>query len=162
MIFFFQDVLVRKARLFTALRIGFLVFSVVWIGGWAQAQISVVNVFTFSGALLGGSFRWEPFLLDPLIFILWCATAVSLRFWGRGLVWGWLCPFGSLQELINQVGRRLGVRQISIPFHWHERLWPIKYIIFLGLFAISLHEIATAERFAEVEPFKTAVLLRFQ
>src|SRR5262249_30208471 len=28
--------------------------------------------------------------------------------------------------------------------------------------AISLHEIATAERFAEVEPFKTAVLLRFQ
>lgn len=162
LIFFFQDVLVKKAKLFTALRVGYLLFSVVWIGGWAQAQLSVVNVFTFAGAFTSGEFRWEQFLLEPLIFILWCATAVSLLFWGRGPFCGWLCPFGALQELLNHLGRRLGVRQLTIPFHWHERLWPIKYIIFLGLFGISLHDIATAEQFAEVEPFKTTVLLRFQ
>ncbi len=162
LIFFFQDILVRRAKLFTALRIGYLLFSVVWIGGWAQAQLSVVNVFTFADAFTSGEFRWEQFLLEPLIFILWCATAVSLLFWGRGPFCGWLCPFGSLQELLNQLARRIGIRQVNIPFHWHERLWPIKYIIFLGLFGISLHDIATAEQFAEVEPFKTAVLLRFQ
>ena len=162
LIFFFQDVLVKKAKFFTALRIGYLLFSVIWIGGWAQAQLSVVNVFTFAGAFASGEFRWEQFLLEPLIFILWCATAVSLLFWGRGPFCGWLCPFGSLQELLNQLARRIGIRQLTIPFHWHERLWPLKYIIFLGLFGVSLHEIATAERLAEVEPFKTVVLLRFQ
>ncbi len=162
LIFFFQDILVKKARFFTALRIFYLLFSVIWIGGWAQAQLSVVNVFTFAGAFASGGFRWEQFLLEPLIFILWCATAVSLLFWGRGPFCGWLCPFGSLQELLNQLARRIGIRQVTIPFHWHERLWPIKYIIFLGLFGVSLNEIATAERLAEVEPFKTVVLLRFQ
>ena len=160
LIFFFQDVLVKKTRLFTALRTGYLLFSVIWIGGFVQAQLSVVNVFTFTGALLSGSFHWEQFLLEPLIFILWCATAVSLLFWGRGPFCGWLCPFGSLQELLNHTARRIGIRQITIPFHWHERLWPLKYIIFLGLFGLSLNEIATAERFAEVEPFKTVVSLR--
>lgn len=160
LIFFFQDVLVKKPKFFTALRVGYLLFSVFWIGGWAQAQLSVVNVFTFTGALMDG-FHWEQFLLEPLIFILWCATAVSLLFWGRGPFCGWLCPFGSLQELLNQLARRIGISQITISFHWHERLWPIKYVIFLGLLGISLNEIALAERFAEVEPFKTAVLLRF-
>ncbi|MDY0873204.1 4Fe-4S binding protein [Dongia rigui] len=161
LIFFFQDELVKKGKLFTYLRVGYLVFSVVWIGGWAQAQLSVVNVLTFTGALVSGGFRWEQFLLEPLIFILWCATAVSLLFWGRGPFCGWLCPFGSLQELLNHLARRIGIRQIAIPFHWHERLWPIKYIIFLGLFGLSLNEFALAEQFAEVEPFKTVVLLRF-
>jgi NosR/NirI family nitrous oxide reductase transcriptional regulator len=161
LIFFFQDVLVKKAKFFTALRVGYLIFSVVWIGGWAQAQLSVVNVLTFTGAFFSGQFRWEQFLLEPLIFILWCATAVSLLFWGRGPFCGWLCPFGSLQELLNNLARRLGIRQITVPFHWHERLWPIKYIIFLALFGLSLNEFALAEQFAEVEPFKTAVLLRF-
>lgn len=160
LIFFFQDWLVKRPKLFTRLRTAYLVFSVVWIGGYAQAQLSVVNVLTFVNALLSG-FRWDFFLLEPLIFILWCATAVSLLFWGRGPFCGWLCPFGSLQELLNKVARRLGIRQITIRFSWHERLWPLKYILFLGLFALSLNEMALAEQFAEVEPFKTVVLLRF-
>lgn len=162
LIFFFQDVLVKKPKFFTALRVAYLIFSVVWLGGFTGAQLSVVNVFTFTGSLLSGSFRWEQFLLEPLIFILWCATAVSLLFWGRGPFCGWLCPFGSAQELINELAKRLHIRQINIPFHWHERLWPLKYVLFLGLFGLSLKEIALAERFAEVEPFKTAVMLHFQ
>jgi NosR/NirI family nitrous oxide reductase transcriptional regulator len=160
LIFFFQDVLVRKPRLFTRLRIGFLLFSVVWLGFYAGAQLSVVNVLTFTNSLTQG-FRWEFFLLEPLIFILWSATAAALLFWGRGAFCGWLCPFGALQELTNQIARRLGVRQLTIPFPWHERLWPIKYIIFLGLFGLSLSNLALAERLAEVEPFKTTILLHF-
>jgi NosR/NirI family transcriptional regulator, nitrous oxide reductase regulator len=45
-----------------------------------------------------------------------------------------------------------------VPWWLHERLWPIKYIIFLGLFGVSLYSLAIAEQRAEVEPFKTAII----
>ena len=75
--------------------------------------------------------------MDPLVFILWFAVAAGLLFWGRG-AFGWLCPFGALQELTNHLGRRLGVPQLKVPWGLNERLWPLKYVIFLGLFGLSL------------------------
>lgn len=160
LIFFFQDWLVKHPVLFARLRTGFLLFSVLWLGLYAKAQLSVVNVLTFTNSVLNG-FRWETFLLDPLIFILWSATAVTLLFWGRGGYCGWLCPFGALQELLNHGAKRLGVRQYVVPFYLHERLWALKYLLFLAIFGISLGDMAIAEQAAEVEPFKTVVLLRF-
>ncbi len=160
LIFFFQDWLVKRPKLFRRLRLGFLAYTVVWIGGYAEAQLSVVNVLTFTHSLMT-QFRWDFFLVDPLIFILWCATAVSLLFWGRGVYCGWLCPMGALQEILSTIAKRLGIRQVTLKFAAHERLWAFKYVFFLGLFALSLKSVATAERFAEIEPFKTVWLLHF-
>ncbi len=160
LIFFFQDWLVKRPVLFERVRTAFLLFSILWLGLYAKAQLSVVNVFTFVNTLFTG-FRWDFFLLEPLIFMLWCAVAVALLFWGRGAYCGWLCPFGALQEVLNHTARRFGVRQYSVPFAWHERLWPIKYILFLGLFGVSLGNMALAEQLSEIEPFKTVVLLHF-
>lgn len=159
-ILFFQDALARRPKLLHWVRRGYLVFTVVFLGGYALAQLSVVNVLTFVHALFEG-FRWELFLTDPLIFILWVFTAASILLWGRGVFCGWLCPFGALQELINELARRFKVPQYELPFAVHERLWAIKYIILLVLFGVSLESMATAERLAEVEPFKTAITLRF-
>jgi NosR/NirI family nitrous oxide reductase transcriptional regulator len=159
-IFFFQDWLARRPRLTRWLRLGFLAFTLLWLGWWANAQLSVVNILALSNALVTG-FSWDYFLMDPLLFILWCAVAAALLFWGRGAFCGWLCPFGALQEFANLAARRLRVPQLSIPWAVHERLWPIKYIIFLGLFGLALHSLGTAEQAAEVEPFKTAIILKF-
>jgi NosR/NirI family nitrous oxide reductase transcriptional regulator len=160
MIFFFQNQLVRRPRLYTWVRRGFLLFTLVWLGWYANAQLSVVNVLTFSSSLITG-FSWEYFLTSPLIFILWSSVAAALLFWGRGPFCGWLCPFGALQELTNTVAKALRVPQIRVPWDLHERLWPIKYIIFLFLFGMSLYSIAFAEQLSEVEPFKTAIVLKF-
>lgn len=159
-LFFFQNVLVRYPRLTTWVRNGFLLFTLVWIGFYAQAQLSVVNVFVFANALIG-EFRWEYFLLEPLIFILWCSVAASLLFWGRGAYCGWLCPFGAFQELLNKLAKAVKIPQLAVPWGLHERLWPLKYLIFLALLGLSVYSLALAERLAEIEPFKTAIVLRF-
>src|SRR5690606_35241994 len=44
LIFFFQDVLVARARLFDRVRLAYLVATLFWLGWVAQAQLSVVNV----------------------------------------------------------------------------------------------------------------------
>lgn len=160
LIFFFQDWLVKREKLFDRIRLGFLAFTLVWLGWVMQAQLSVVNVLTFTTALRSG-FTWSSFLVDPLVFILWCSVAAALLFWGRGPFCGWLCPFGALQELSNRAAKALKVPQLKIAWRVHERLWPLKYIIFLVLFGVSLGSLAYAEMLAEVEPFKTAIILRF-
>ncbi|KHQ50079.1 NosR/NirI family protein [Mameliella alba] len=159
-IFFFQGIATRNARAFAILRNAYLVFTLVFVGWIANAQLSVVNILAVVNALFS-DFQWNTFLMDPLIFILWFAVAAALLFWARGAYCGWLCPFGALQELSNKIARRLGVPQVTLPWGLHERLWALKYVIFLGLFGLSLYSLELAERFAEVEPFKTAIILKF-
>lgn len=159
-IFFFQDVLVKRPKLFERIRLTYLAFTLLWLGWYEHAQLSVVNVLTFFQELRG-DFQWEHFLKDPLIFILWSSVAAALLFWGRGAYCGWLCPFGALQEWMNKIARALHVPQFKVPFGLHQRLWPIKYIIFLALLGVSFGSLALAERLAEIEPFKTAIILHF-
>ena len=155
-----EDWLVRYHKFVDWFRLGFLTFTLVFIGWITAAQLSVINILTFVGALLT-EFRWEFFLLEPLIFLLWGFVALALLFWGRGVFCGWLCPFGALQELLNRVAVRFKVPQYVLPFAINERLWAVKYMIFLGLFALSLGPVEMAGKMMEVEPFKTVIALKF-
>lgn len=159
-ILIFQNAVTARGQFYYRLRASFLIVTLLFLGVVANAQLSVVNVLTFFHAILSG-FRWELFLLDPMVFILWCFVAVSLLFWGRGVFCGWLCPFGALHELTNTIAQRLGVKQIDVPFGLHERLWMIKYVVFLAILAISLNSIMAAFTAAEIEPFKTAITMKF-
>ncbi|WP_408636006.1 4Fe-4S binding protein [Pseudophaeobacter flagellatus] len=159
-VFFFQFQSTMNARVFYWFRIGYLSFTLVFLGWYANAQLSVVNLMALASSLRSG-FTWDAFLMDPLVFIQWFAIAAALLFWGRGAYCGWLCPFGALQELTNKLARALKVPQWTLPWGLHERLWPVKYMIFLGLFGLSMVSMPLAETYAEVEPFKTAIILKF-
>lgn len=159
-VFFFQFQATMNARVFFWFRMSFLTFSLFFLGWYTNAQLSVVNLMALAGSLRSG-FTWDAFLMDPLVFIQWFAIAAALLFWGRGAYCGWLCPFGALQELTNRIGRAFKVPQITLPWGLHERLWPLKYMIFLGLFGLSIISIPLAEKYAEIEPFKTAIILKF-
>ena len=165
-VFMLQEWITCYPRAYKAFRICYLTFTFFWLGGYLGAhlsvngQLSVVNVLTFTNSLIHG-FNWNVFLMDPVIFILWCATAFGALMWNRGFFCGWLCPFGALQELTNFIAQKLGVKQLKLPFKVHERMTAIKYIIFLLLFGFSLYDMGLAEHLAEVEPFKTSIILKF-
>ncbi|MBN9672713.1 4Fe-4S binding protein [Roseibium aggregatum] len=161
LVFFFQMQVTRNERFTFWFRIAFLTFTLVWLGWMENAQLSVVNVLAFFSALTT-DFSWDAFLMDPLVFLLWFSVAAALLFWGRGAYCGWLCPFGALQELTNRLAKFCRIPQFEVPWGLHERLWPIKYMIFLVLFGLSLYSLDVAEHYAEVEPFKTAIILKFQ
>lgn len=158
-ILFLQDWLTRYRQLISTIRIAFLFYTVLFIGVYALAQLSVVNVLTFVHSVVR-DFRWETFLIEPLIFVLWSFVAVSLLLWGRGVFCGWLCPYGALQELVNKGAQRLRLPQLPLPSLVHERLVAVKYVILLALFGLSLQSLPDAVRYAEVEPFKTVFALR--
>ena len=75
-IFFFQRQVTRNARVYFWLRMGFLTATLVFLGWYANAQLSVVNLMALFGSLRTG-FAWDAFLLDPLVFILWFSVVAA-------------------------------------------------------------------------------------
>ncbi|THF67142.1 regulatory protein NosR [Pseudothauera nasutitermitis] len=136
------------------------VISIGYVGFHLMAQPSITQVLTWFHALLF-QWTWELFLTDPFIFLFWIFIIVTVFLWGRGLFCGWLCPFGSLSELLYKVGGAIGLKryQFKLPQALHDRLKWIKYAVFFGLLAVSVFSMTLAEMLAEVEPFKTTFLV---
>lgn len=132
----------------------------IFIGFYKMAAPSVTQLITVIHKFVG-NFNWDLFLLDPMIFILWWFIAISIILWGRGVFCGWLCPYGALTEFAYRIFHAIFPKKFryELPHKVHNKLVYLKYVIFLALLGISFYSMEMAERYAEVEPFKTAFLV---
>ena len=69
LILFAQEWITRRPRLWRTGRISFLLTTLIVLGWGLNGQLSVVQVIAFIHSLLTG-FRWETFLIEPVIFLL--------------------------------------------------------------------------------------------
>jgi NosR/NirI family nitrous oxide reductase transcriptional regulator len=131
-----------------------------FVGFDLMAQPSITQVLTLIHALL---FKWEwpLFLSDPFIFLFWWFIIITVFFWGRGMFCGWLCPYGTMTELLYKIAGKLGLKrwQKQLPKPLHDQLKWLKYLVFLVLLVASFHSLEFAEQLAEIEPFKTTFLV---
>lgn len=151
--------LAADTRRFRRFRLAYLLFTAGFIGYYAQAQLSIVNLTGVLQALAEG--RSLAFLLhDPMTVALWAFVIVSLLLWGRGTFCGWLCPFGALQELAGALARLTGVRQLRLGRLADAWLKRVKYLLLALVVAFAASGIAS-DTVVELEPFKTAITLNF-
>lgn len=141
-------------------RWAFLFYTLFFIGFYAQGQLSVVNIYTVLLSLRDG-FKVDLFLLDPVLFIIWSYTFITLFIWGRGVFCGWLCPFGALQEILSSLAKALKFPQIKIKEPIHHVLQKLKYLIIVGLSTLCFYDLGLAQTLSEIEPFKTSITLLF-
>jgi len=141
-------------------RTGYLLFTLVFIGWYAQGQLSVVNFVAVIQAVLAHQ-SLVFFLYDPMTVLLWAFAAVTFFVWGRGTFCGWLCPFGALQELVSKLTLRLGIRQLRVSTQLDARLKWLKYFILAGILLSACVSVTWSDRLVEVEPFKTSITLNF-
>jgi transcriptional regulator of nitric oxide reductase len=155
-----QAPIVSRARWLRWSRPAFLVFTLGFVGWYAQGQLSIVNLVALLQAAIAWR-SWAFFLYDPMTAILSVFTLATLLVWGRGTFCGWLCPFGALQDLVASVARRLGLPRVRPGPAADRALKRIKY----GALAVILVAAAVSARWSdplvEVEPFKTAITMRF-
>ncbi len=141
-------------------RTGYLLFTLCFVGWYAQGQLSIVN-FTAVIQALFAKRSLAFFLYDPMTVLLWLFVLVSFFLWGRGTFCGWLCPFGALQELISKLTVALGLKALRVSTQWDRRLKRVKYAV-LGVILVSACiSVGWSDRLVEVEPFKTSITLNF-
>lgn len=156
----FQKKLVAQQRRFAIFRNIYLLFTLFFIGWYAQGQLSIVNFTSVLQALIAGR-SLGFFLYDPMTVTLSAFVCIALVIWGRGTFCGWLCPFGALQEFTAKLGKLLKIPQIRLKPKTDKKLKRIKYFVLAAILASTFFSSAITDRLVEVEPFKTAITLNF-
>ncbi|MGH8806977.1 MAG: 4Fe-4S binding protein [Noviherbaspirillum sp.] len=155
-----QKKLTADSVRFAWFRRGFLAFTVLFIGWYAQGQLSIVNLTGLLQALKDGR-SLAFFLYDPVSLVIWAFVLVTLFIWGRGTFCGWLCPFGALQEFSGKLGSALGLRQLRMKARTDARLRLMKYLLLAAILGSALISTGSTDQLVEIEPFKTAITLNF-
>ncbi len=76
--------------------------------------------------------------IEPSALVLFAALMLLTLVASRGFC-GWICPFGSLQEWLGLLGRRLLKKRFNPTGTWDRRLRYLKYVILAVVIALTWH-----------------------
>lgn len=76
--------------------------------------------------------------IEPSAMVLLVAVILLSLLLSRGFC-GWVCPFGSLQEWLGLLGRRIFGLRYNPPSAWDKRLRYLKYLILLVIVGLTWH-----------------------
>lgn len=102
--------------------ISFILFPGLFILTWNAIKVLFI-------ALINNTFTLDSMLVPILTLI---AVIPITMLWGRFFC-GYLCAFGSMQELLNYIAKKLKIKQININYKLDKYLKYIKYIIIVIL-----------------------------
>ena len=111
------------------------------IGGGPNGAPSVEAYCPFGGienlyyfATTGGYIR----RIEPSAMIILGAVLLLTLLFSRGFC-GWICPFGSLQEWLGMLGRRIFKKRYNPSGPWDRRLRYLKYVILAVIVTLTWH-----------------------
>lgn len=70
--------------------------------------------------------------------VLWFGLFIVLAILLSKMWCGWICPFGTLQEWLSRLRKKLGIREMEFSWQTRDRLKPIKYVLLAFLIIIPL------------------------
>ena len=132
----------------------------IWIGIFHGIPLGTQKVHSSYNNLKLNNGDWENILFEPIFVILSVFVIMTTLIWGRGIFCGWVCPFGTIQDLIYKFKSIFKFINFEVPNNFHNKLIYIKYII---LAAIIISAIYTSGNnlLMEFEPFKTIIENKF-
>ncbi len=102
--------------------ISFILLPGLFILTWNSIKVLFI-------ALINNTFTLDTMLIPILTLV---AVIPITMLWGRFFC-GYLCAFGSMQELLNYIAKKLKIKQININYKLDKLLKYIKYIIIVLL-----------------------------
>lgn len=76
--------------------------------------------------------------IEPSAMVLFAALVLLTLLFSRGFC-GWVCPFGSLQEWIGILGRKIFGKSYNPTGVWEKRLRYLKYVILAVIIGFTWH-----------------------
>ena len=131
-----------------------------WFGVFQSLQIGTQKIYQSYNTFKLDNGMWDNILFEPIYIILGTFIIITTPIWGRGIFCGWLCPFGTIQDLIHKISKALKFKSFEIPNYVHSKLIYLKYVI-LGSIILSAIYTTGNNIFFEFEPFKTVIEYKF-
>jgi ferredoxin len=110
-----------------------------WVGGGPLGSPSIEAYCPFGA--VEGLYQWiitGTFMqrVHPSSFIV-LAALIGVTILSRKAFCSWICPFGTIQEWIGKLGKKIFGKKYNPTGRWDLALRPLKYVVLIGIVALT-------------------------
>ena len=152
--------LTKNKSIISNLKIFITSTILVWFGVFQSFQFGTQKVYSSYHELKINNGIWDNILFEPIFIILTSFIIISTLIWGRGIFCGWICPFGTIQDIMYKITKILKLNKFDIPDKIHHKLIYTKYIILLLMVSTTFYTTGN-NLLLHIEPFETIFIHKF-